>query len=331
MEIPGVRDYSFFRLVGLLLRLREGAVAPGGSGPVRHETLRFRPNASMGFPSSDIDSVDQYELPGEEIPVRYRVTVNFMGLYGPASPMPNHFTEDMLWADNESTTQRDFLDLFHHRMISFVYRAWRKYRHSEHYERAGSDSTTAMYFGLIGLGTAGLKEVAPVPPLDLLRAAGLLGGGPRSAAGLSALLRDHFDDVPLRIESFLRRVVAVPPAQRSRLGQRGCTLGRDGILGERVPDRGTSFGVHLGPLDAAEFQRWLPGGERFVRLTRLVRFYLRDPLDFSLILRLKKEEMPALRLGEPRPLGQMSWLLPTREEEGVVRVPTARWDPLRAA
>lgn len=329
--IEGVCDRSFFQLVQQLVRLREGAIAPGGGGPPRHETIRFRPNASLGFPASDVAAVERYELPGEEIPLRYRVTVNFMGLYGPASPMPNHFTEEMLWADGEGEIQRDFLDLFHHRMISFVYRAWLKYRHWAHYRAGGKDATTPLYLGLIGMGTDGLVEASRISPFALLRCAGLLGGGPRSAAGLRALLRDQFDQVPLEVTSFLRRVVTLPGDQCSRLGAASCRLGKSVILGERVVDRATAFGLTLGPLSAAEFEQWLPGGERFQRMVRLVRFYLRDPLDAVVTLKLEAPEVPALRLGERRPLGQMSWLLPTGRAEGRVELKTVRFDPLRAA
>ncbi|MBK8232239.1 MAG: type VI secretion system baseplate subunit TssG [Candidatus Eisenbacteria bacterium] len=323
--------YSFFQIVGFLIRQREGTIAPGGEGPARRETIRFRPSIGLGFPTSDVQSVERYELPGEEIPVRFRVTVNFMGLYGPSSPLPNHYSEDLIWYGEEGQTQRDFLDLFHHRMISFVYRAWAKYRHWASYRQGGSDTLTRMYLGLIGLGTPGLREAAPLPPLSMLRAAGLLGGGSRSAAGLAGLLRDQWGDLPITVESFLSRVVSLPRSATSSLGKRGVVLGRDLILGERVVDRRTAFSIHLGPVGAEEFARWLPGGERFEAMVKLVRFYVTDPLDFALFLTLKREEVPALRLGARQPLGQMSWLLPDGTEDGVVRLPADRWDPLRNA
>ena len=99
------RDYDFFQLVRMLLREDPAATPPGGEGPPRRENVRFRPAAHLGFAPSDVDVVEV--LPAaEDEPARFRVTVNFMGLYGPASPMPNHVTEDILWAGVDGVRTR---------------------------------------------------------------------------------------------------------------------------------------------------------------------------------------------------------------------------------
>ena len=90
--------FSFFQLVRLLTDQRPGSVPPGGEGPACREAVRFRASASMGFPASDVASVEERPDPAGEGASRFLLTVNFFGLYGPASPMPNHFTEEILWA-----------------------------------------------------------------------------------------------------------------------------------------------------------------------------------------------------------------------------------------
>jgi len=86
----------FYPLVHLLLGARDQA-APGGTGPPSREAIRFRAAASLAFAPGDIAEVEEIEEPPApwEPPRRlHRITVNFLGLYGPSSPLPNHVTEE---------------------------------------------------------------------------------------------------------------------------------------------------------------------------------------------------------------------------------------------
>ncbi len=328
--VRDARRTSFFQLVKLLLRGRPGAAPPGGAGPPAREPLRFRPAATLAFPTSDVDEVEALGRREPDGPERWRLTVNFMGLYGPASPMPNHFTEEMLWAGPEGQGARDFVDLFNHRMISFVFRAWQKYRFPEQFRSDAPDPFTQRMFCLLGLGTSGMREAAGVELLPLLASAALLSSRQRSAAGLEGLLRTHFSDVAVRVEPCVTRSVRIPAPNRMRLGRSGARLGEDACLGERVSDRSGSFRIEVGPMRLETFRAFLPRGERLARLIRLARLYLADPLDFEVVLRLEAPELPHLRLAPDRdlPLGQASWLAPTGRDEGRVRLFIRELDPL---
>jgi type VI secretion system protein ImpH len=321
--------FEFFQLVQLLLREQADAVPPGGTGPALRENIRFRPSASLGFAASDVEGVKLTEPPDPAIPERFLVTVNFMGLYGPASPMPNHFTEDILWAGIEGDGARDFLDVFHHRIISFLYRAWEKYRHPVQFDPEPSDPFTRRMLCLMGLGTAGIAEGAGVELHPMLRTAGLLAARQRSAAGLEGFLRVHFDENRLRVEACLERRVRIPRALLMRLGQSGSRLGEDACLGEVVRDRSGAFRVVIGPLTLERFRRFLPSGEDLGRLVRLVRLYVSDPLDLKVVLRLQGREIPPFRLSpaDDLPLGQLSWLAPPGREEGRVQIAIHHQEP----
>jgi type VI secretion system protein ImpH len=322
------RRYSFFQLVRLVLAGRPDAVAPGGAGPAAREPLRFRPNASLDFAVSDVEELERLETPGGE---RYRVTVNFMGLYGPASPLPNHFTEELLWGGTDAAGARDFLDLFHHRVISFLYRSWEKYRYPVQFDPDTLDDFSRRALCLIGLGTRGMEAAVGLSVLPLLRTSGSLASRHRSAAGLEGLLRDHFAGVGVRVDPCLERLVPIPRDQLFRLGRRGSRLGEDTCLGEAVRDRSGAFRITLGPLDGADqFRSFLPRGENLQRLVRLVRLYVADPLDFDVTLRLRAPAVPALQLAPDAdlPLGQMSWIAPRGREEGRGRLTVHELDPL---
>jgi type VI secretion system protein ImpH len=324
--LASARRADFFQLVRLLARTRPGTSLPGGPGPASGESVRFRATPSMGFAASDVDSV----VPSPAAPERYEVTVNFMGLYGPASPMPNHFTEDLMWSGIDGEAERAFLDLFNHRMVSFVFRSWQKYRHPVQFDAAEPDAFTRRMLCLIGLGTAGMAEASGLDAVRLLKTAGAFVSRRRSAAGLEGVLREHFPGIGVRVVPNVERWASLPADQRMRLGKSGARLGRDACVGERVRDRSTSFRIELGPLERVAFRAFLPDGENLPRLARLVRLYVADPLDFEVLLRLTASEVPALapRPEENLPLGQMSWLLRTHVREGRALIRVRRVDPL---
>ncbi|MFH1143582.1 MAG: type VI secretion system baseplate subunit TssG [Candidatus Eisenbacteria bacterium] len=328
------RRTSFFQLVQRLRRAEEHEVPCGAAGPPAGEGFRFRPSTRLSFAPTDVDDLTVLQVESDGVQPsrkRFRITVNFLGLYGPASPMPNHYSEEILWSAAEGERVRDFLDLFHHRLISFVFRAWERVRHPILFNPDAPDPATRRATCLVGLGTEGMLAALGASPLPLVRAAGLLNCQHRSAAALEALLRDHFQgEVAVTVESCVERRVRLRSDQRTRLGGPVGRLGADACLGQTIADIAGSFRVACGPLAVERFRELLPGCKGMARLAGLVRFFVPAFLDFDLRLRLRRGEAPACRLAPELglPLGQMTWLLPADDAEEQVIVPARGSDPL---
>jgi len=121
--------YGFFAAVTLLERLTPDAPRIGGLGPAADEAVHFHHDPSLSFPTSDVSSVKKVQKgdPNNTLgPKRtvYDITCTFLGLTGAASPMPSYFIEEVLHEDPDYPAQREFLDIFHHRILSLFYR-WR--------------------------------------------------------------------------------------------------------------------------------------------------------------------------------------------------------------
>lgn len=306
----------FYPLVHLLLGARDQA-APGGTGPPSREALRFRAAASLAFAPGDVAEVEEIEErpdPWEPPRKLHRITVNFLGLYGPSSPLPNHVTEEILQGGAEAAAVRDFLDLFNHRLISFVYRGWERVRPYLRHEPDLPDDWTRRFLAFLGLGTEGASAAMPVDPARLLRTAGLFASLHRSAAGLESLLRDLLPGIPVTVDSCVHREVRMPPEAQSCLGRRG-RLGDDARIGEILHDGAGAFRVVLGPLTLEQYRALLPEGETLALVVAAVRFYAPDALVFTLRLRLPAEKTVPLRLQPSAglPLGRLSWLGSPRE------------------
>ncbi len=331
------RRVGFYRAVELLERATHGARI-GDYGPVHEESIRFRHDPSLSFATSDVSSIrvrprragETGDGPDEPV---YEVTTTFLGLTGTVSPLPTYIAEEVLLEGDEHPAQREFLDVFHHRIISLFYRAHARYSLASDYVTTSNDAWSRRSLALAGIDTFDDRP----PPVDLtlarlLRLAPLLATRARTAHGLVAAVSDVMDEVlagaPVSIEQFVGRWVTIEERQLLRLGVANTTLGVDATIGRRVFDRGGKFRIVLGPLKRAAFQRFLPGGDALAQIRELVTFYVRDPLEFDLELVLAPGETPSLRLsaraGEGSRLGLDSWVTvgADRETRVIVPVPT---------
>jgi len=76
--------FSFFQAVRILQSAYPDAPGVGGEGPFSEEIVRFRPNASLKFGASDIESIEKIEA-DNCYGFKFLITVNFLGLYGAVS------------------------------------------------------------------------------------------------------------------------------------------------------------------------------------------------------------------------------------------------------
>ncbi len=323
-------SFSFFQAVWLLDRFGQGRAAVGERGPVVDERIRFRPDVSVGFPAGDIRRITPLpHVEGAES--AYRVDVTFLGLYGVATPLPLHYAIDMLrhvdmaeQAQLEeqhpasefgqaaspgtgSTPERDFLDILHHRLTSLFYRAWTKYRYHVTFDMPHRDVMTHYLLWLIGCNPAWDQQRLGVPPLRLIRYAGLLTQRPRSAAGLEGLLLDYWKDLPIRVEQFVGRWVALNPTDLNGVGMMNSRLGEDLTVGEEVYDLCTAFNVVIGPVDWATYLRFLPDADGFGQTRALVRLYCNDPLLFMTEVKLHAGQVPELCLSCEETAGRLGY------------------------
>jgi type VI secretion system protein ImpG len=294
-------EFSFVQV----MRLARRFLGPNGNEGLPEvpwqDRFRITPELSLAFPAADVARVD-----GDESALQ--VTATFMGLYGPSSPLPNFFTEDLMdEASSDESVIRDFVDFIHRRLYHLYFQCWSKYRLFVRVVEEKNPMDRERLLCLIGLGEKQLAESVP-DAFSMLRYTGILTQFPRSPLGLRTILRDAFRMKAIRVIQNVKRVVPIPPDQRMRMGVSCCALGVDAVLGSEIADRMGKFRVEIGPLTWEEYDGFLPDTLRCERLAGYIRFYLTDPLDFDLKLILAAGEAKPLRLGNPKArLGLNMW------------------------
>ncbi len=318
--------YQLFAALRILEARTPHAPRLGERGPARQESIRLRPSTSLAFPCAQ--TVQIAEQQGSDTP-QTQVTANITGLYGVGSPLPRSYAHQILLQEDEQPQQRDFLDLLHHRLLSVWYRAWKQNRYEQSYALDGSDALSQALLDYIGLRTGATADELGIEPLRLLRYLGLLTAHTRPISGLVTLLEEELD-IPLQIEMAPLRWVSLPQDQWPRLPMpQGGALGRDLVIGSRHPDRMTSIRLHIGPVGYNTLLSLWPGEALHRRLCAISLYYLRQPLDLELHVRVPAAEVGRTQIGgtQPSVLGRPACAGPPPIDPMVFIIP-AKLSPL---
>lgn len=399
------RRYSFLKAVELTqLASGKGRV---GLLSFNDEPFLFRANPSFGFPASDIQDVTQLKNG------KYEFVVNFMGLYGPSSPLPDFFTQSIIdeqveveavelttfylhslsellayqeqrldmvivrkrlssdikairsqavkkivlsqlqvtelqngllldeVLSNEQynkvaeksayveihhspcANQKDFLDVFNHRLITLYLEASRKYHPYQRFNLP-QDYHCDILYTLIGAPPPECRDTSPIKWQKLLKFAGLLSLKQGSGETISKVIAGYFSiaNSQVSIEENILREVTISEDQLNCLGKMNINLGESFVCGRTVPDRSSKFRLHIDELDEKTFYELLPPVDgssvtnRHAELKALLDF-IKSPeqlADICLHLSHQSEQQMKLERGSPTMLGYSSWLNPSHTQ-----------------
>lgn len=299
-------QYSFFQ-ANRLLRLLSNK-----HGTSSANALRTRPALGLGFPSSDIQSIEAKEGGG------YRMSANFLGLYGVDSPIPTFYTEDLLHEQSDGFgVNREFLDIFAQSLYPLFFRAWLKPRVSLRVIEFEDARMLDILYSLVGIPEP--KHYLKQPGISsLLNCAALYSQQIRSASGLQAVLEATFSSVVIEVKQLQRVMIQIPSDQKLLLGVQACILGETSHLGSHCQSMG-GVTICLDEVDTDLFRALLPGGIQFERLRFLVDYYLIEPLPVRVELSLNKTYVQSSQLASEEwgQLGHDTWLLPKTYQDSV--------------
>lgn len=326
---------TFFHIVSLLERLGRDAARVGGDGPASAERIRFRHDYDLNFSTGDIASVRVIALPRSadgylEAPTPvFEVKTTFLGLTGTISPLPLYIAEEVLHEDESNPVRRDFLDVFHHRLIALLYRAVSKYMPAREHITRQTDAWMTRALFLTGLDPEIQARDLSLPASVLVRLAPLLAGrgrGPRVLAlSLREALRDALlPDGTVHVKEFAGGWIEVDEEQRMAIGLCNNVLGVEAILGKRAYDQSGRFSVRIGPLHADNFHRFLRDGDLLPVVRDVVELCVKEALDFDVELLLAEDAVPSFVLsssGRSSTLGRDTRLRGSTRRAEVMMIP----------
>ncbi|MBI9092034.1 MAG: type VI secretion system baseplate subunit TssG [Desulfobacterium sp.] len=300
-------EFSFFKAVTLLENFAQDKKPLGKTQVPKEEAVRFSVEPGFAFPPSEISGLEK-QKDNQALTMK----VAFMGLIGPSGILPqwyNELAQERLRKKDRALTE--FLDIFHHRLISLFYLAWKKHRFPESYRQGAEDRLSRYLLSLAGLGTPGMVGMLGLPRESLSFYSGLLSKQVASAVSIEAAL-EYFSGARTTVDQFVERSVPLAKEDQTSIGMANARLGMDTVCGKEVRECQTKFRVNLGPVDFKKYLRLTPPGDLLLPVFSLVRYMVGIEFEFELRIILKKEEVPMGILGgagEARPLlGWSTWI-----------------------
>jgi type VI secretion system protein ImpH len=267
------------------------------------EPFRLGQRPSLAFAPREIASVG-------EASGRLKVRLFGLGMLGPNGPLPIHVTE--IARDREESrhdsTLVDFLDIFHHRYLTLLYRAWSSAQAAAGLDRADDERFSFYVASLTGHD---MEEVDKrlLPAHARISASAHLVRESRNPDGLRATL-EHYFGVPVVIEEYVYHWILLDVDDHCRLGKPGTPsiMTEGAMLGEQVADRQHRFCVVIGPLDIDEYLRFTPQGADLPPLIEWVRAFVGKEFAWELELRMRPHSATPAIVGGPQQLGWSGWL-----------------------
>ena len=269
------------------------------------DAVRLGQTPSLRFAPSTLAS---YRIHAKNPPL---LSVYFFGQFGPNGPLPLHLTE---YARNRERNAKDstlteFMDLFHHRLLSLFYRVWADKEPTVHFDRPEQDRFGCYVASLQGLGLPSLRNRDAMPDLTKLHYTGHLASHTRHAEGLASIIAGFFN-LQVKIVEFVGEWLVIPEESFCYLDRDETTgqLGQSAVLGTRSWQCQQKFRIRLGPVKLNDYEGLLPDGDSLKRLRDIVWNYIGFELEWDLNLVLDKQEVPHVQLGGDGRLGWTSWL-----------------------
>ncbi|MNJ16602.1 hypothetical protein D3C77_108660 [compost metagenome] len=283
--------FDFFSALRCIEALHPDCPRLGTARRLAQDPLRLTQAVSMAFEPGMLRNL---ELREGHAP---RLAVTFFGMTGVNGPMPLAFSEEVVsrQTNHDDYVLTHFIDIFHHRLLTLLYRAWATARPVVSADRP-QDNRFADY-------------VQAFSPRSEAYYASLYVDQRRSAGGLVALLRDYLG-VTVEVRQWQGRWTALGPDAHLQLSKQcaGAQLGMASLLGKRSWNVQHSIRLVLGPLSLGDWRRLLPGTPLINGAMRLVNDYVGAGMEWDVLLRLAPTQTSAVRLNDSARLGLSSWL-----------------------
>lgn len=256
--------------------------------------FRFFTNPKINFPVGDIEQLIILEEDGREV---FQFLVNFLGLQGSSGPLPGSVLDEIAEEHNNNPIQSIYLDFFNHHLITVFHQIWRKYKYYIKFNPNFSDNYSRNIMNLLGV-SRDFIEITHLNWHKIFYHLGIIQSGIRTKEALTSIIQHYFDLHDISLEEHVRKIVEVEVEQKNQVGIKNVMLGENFILGDKVESFSNKFRVNINNLKLDEFHQFLPNTKKYRHLQELIRFLLKDPLPYDVLLGLHPDTKSTFILGK---------------------------------
>lgn len=284
---------NFYRFCQLLEKQHPDRPPLGSTACPQDDAVRFSPWPGMGFPASELKSVEY----SEDDAAAPKVRTTFMGVYGVDSPLPTTYLDDISQRREGHEALQDFLDIFSHRILTQFYRIWRKYSYPATFECGGTDTISQSLLGLVGLGIPGTASHIATPVSRFLALLGVLRQPAKTQEGVQALVQLLAPETQARVSPYCLRPIEISQPL-GFYGEQDFLLDGNAPLGDEVMDTSSQLLIELFTDSESEAQGWKPDGQLYQDFLVMLRVYLGWRFKAKIRLTVSTALLPVMPLGE---------------------------------
>ncbi|MES2150242.1 MAG: type VI secretion system baseplate subunit TssG [Pseudomonadota bacterium] len=283
--------------------------------------LRFPNSLSLNFPASQLEAICIQAAGGTDTSLQdalqlrplpqIRLTQAFIGFLGTSGGLPYHYSERIAalqWRTKDEGV-RAFFDTFSGRMVPLFYQGWAKYRLEHQNDVLGKDMLLPLLHALGGIrrerfvARSDGRDHGGVDAVAAACYAGLLRHRPVSACVIERVLTDYLR-VQVKVDQFVGAWDNIPGNRITKLGVQNSKLGYGLTLGMRCWKTSIRVRLRIGPLDKAEFERFLPGACGVRAIEKLLGMFGLTGIEFEAMLIIRADCVDRLLLSCTRQDGR---------------------------
>jgi len=309
LPLESTLSSTFYFQVKRIIDSQSAVTKPGHSGAIASEAVLFGTNSSLAFPLRDVQSI-RYLRGGQAGLPQVEMSVNFAGLCGSCSPLPEFYSEDVIYSKEDISPSGKFLDVFNHRLISFFYRSWENIRSIDEYELGARNKYCDYLFSMFGMRGRDFRDNSDIDWERLLPFALFFRIGPASASSLKKVLAHYFCLESVSVRQFIKKEAAFRPQDINSLGLGNSILGDNCSIGDSITQLNSCYRLILGSLSYRQFRNFLPDRAELSILRKLASLLIRKPMSMQVELHVDSSDIPQMVLANANifQLGYNSWL-----------------------
>lgn len=312
-KIPYLHNMQLFALMRALENIYNTDRKIGDENRLNQTIFKFGQSAHLAFQSKQINIIKKTD--------KYlKVDIKGFGLFGSNGPLPLHLTEYVYEkrVHHKDTTLNDFVDIFHHRLISLFYKAW---RNAQSIISLDGKSDTWQFSRYIGssIGIADQQECQPdVSHYSKMYYSGYLLNKHMPVSHLKEILSKYFN-VPVSIDENVGQWVDASEFSTVLSSQGSLPLGQGLLIGDKIFDATQKFRINVGPLSPEVYLKFLPNKSLSKKLIHWVEQFSRYQYQWDVKLIVDRDQIDQQTLGQNTiALGYTSWLGQPKKDPNVI-------------
>ncbi|WDE01445.1 type VI secretion system baseplate subunit TssG [Thalassomonas actiniarum] len=299
LEQKSYLEYELFALLRAIERLSPLYPGLGCSKTPRDDPVRLGQSPLLAFFPSAISEIKKH--PDKHL---YKIKNSYWGLFGCNGPLPTHLSEYALQRKiaKKDATLCEFADIFHHRLLSLYYRAWKTGQASLHFDKSTNNEFHKHISAL-----SRNKSFEQQKQSTALLYCGLLTNKNTSLAVIEQILA-HQLAVTTKLLPLQGQWLQIDAKDLSLLGKSNSHLGKSAINGRHVFDRLNKICLCLSRLSLRQYLSFLPREAGHRELRSLVNLLVPEEMTIEVQLTLRPGHATSSHLKNNTHLGFNSWL-----------------------